>query len=270
MQIGKIKMKSIARWLATVGLVSSVALTFWFGETLNLKVMALPQEQVEAILEKVWLFGIADREGNPLLFNIENQNNLAGMRVFVSPKDAEKFIVDLKGKQPGIAGKYNKVLPISLDRLFKIAQAQEKEKKEQRLIFNFEPKQAQVNSALSLLQVENRSVQEFKGVPLFYATVTENDKKEYLVTQQGKIPFFFEKETLERELATVRQQKPELAAKVDISVVALENVVANLEKEDNEFLRNVVIVPSAESRQVMRAIQQRQSENNNANSSNKE
>lgn len=250
-------MKSIARWLATLSLVSSATLTFWCGQAL--KATALPEAELKKITGVVLFFGIADQKGNPLLFSIENQNNLAGMRVFVSQEDAQSFIGDLKAKQPNIANQYNQILPVSLDRILKIAQAQEQ--KEQRLVFDFEPDREQVDSAVSLLQAEDTSVKEFRGVPLFYATVTEGDKKEYLITEQGKVPFFFEKETLEQQLAEIKAQKPELAAKVGISVVALENVVTKLEKEDNPFLRSVFLVPSTDSREVLRSLQQQQNSN---------
>lgn len=248
-------MKSLARWLTTLSLVSSATLTFWFGQTL--RVNALPEAELKKITGVVLFFGVADQNGNPLLFSIENQNNLAGMRVFVSQEDAQSFMGDLKVRQPNIASQYDQILPVSLDRILKIAQAQEE--KEQRLVFDFEPEREQVASAVSILQAEDNSVKEFRGVPLFYATVTEGDKKEYLITEQGKVPFFFEKETLEQQIAEIREQKPELAAKVGISVVALENVVTKLEKEDNEFLRSVFLVPSADSREVLRSLQQQNS-----------
>ena len=249
-------MKSMARWCATLGLVSTTVLSSWFG-TSNLA-LALPKDQIIQKLGVVPVFSIADREGNPLLFAVQNNANAAGMRVFINQEDAQKFVEQLKKDNPEVGNNFNNIIVVSLSKIYEINQ--ENENNTNPLIFKFEPRPQEVESALNILRQEDEKVQKFMGVPLFFATVTKDDQEAYLRTEQGVIPLFFDQEPLQRQLEEFKEKQPDLAANIEINVIALEEVIAYFQKEDNESLRKMVLVPSESSLTFIESLQKRSSQ----------
>ncbi|MGL5808235.1 MAG: Tic22 family protein, partial [Xenococcaceae cyanobacterium] len=84
-------MKSFIRFGATLGLVGSTFLGAW--GSLDLKALALPQEQILQKLKPVPVFTITDQQGAPLVASGENNAKVAG--VFISQQDAQNFVSQL-------------------------------------------------------------------------------------------------------------------------------------------------------------------------------
>ncbi|MGF1541282.1 MAG: Tic22 family protein [Pleurocapsa sp.] len=236
-------LKSLARWSATLGIIGTTILTS--GITKDGIAFALPQDQVLQKLNPVPVFTIADEQGAPLVASGEDEAKVAG--VFISQTDAYNFVNDLKTKNAELAGKVQ-VVPVSLGEVYKLAESSESQ--ENSLNFAYVPQEEAVNSAKTILQ---QAGQEYKGgVPLFVAK--GGDDKGYLTIEQNSqqvIPFFFEKEQLDNMVAKFKEQKPEIAASVDIEVVPLEGVIETLEQSDDEMLNKIVLVPSTESLQFL-------------------
>ena len=250
-------MKSLIRWSATLGLVGSTVLGSWFGPTL-----ALPKQEILQKLGPVPVFTIADPQGAPLVASGEDDSKVAG--VFISQSDAESFVEKLKGENPTLANQV-RVVTVSLGEVYELAQ--EIESKGNDLVFQFVPMQQQVQSAETLLRQNNPEFKEFKGVPLFFATVTKDNQEGYLYYQQEtengtqkKIPLFFEKEPLLQMVEKFKSQQPDMASQVEtkIKVASLEVIIAAFQNKDAEDLSQMVLVPSRESSEIVKKALQQQ------------
>lgn len=232
-------MKSLVRWSATLGLVGTTIL--YSGLAKNLKAWALPTDQVLQKLDPVPVFTIADEQGAPLVASGEDDAKVAG--VFISQADANNFVNQLQTKNAELASKV-KVVPVSLGEVYKLAESNESQ--ENALNFAYVPQEEAVNSAKTILAEAGQEYQG--GVPLFVAK--GGDNKGYLTIEKDSkqvIPFFFEKQQLENMVAKFKEQKPDVAANVNIEVVPLEGVIETLETSNDEMLNKIVLVPSSES-----------------------
>ncbi|MGK7877787.1 MAG: Tic22 family protein [Xenococcaceae cyanobacterium] len=251
-------MKSLVRWSATLGLVGSAVLGSWFGG--NLEALALPQEQVMQKLSSIPVFVIADDKGDTIIAQGENNKQIA--MVFISQQDAQNFILQrLQTENPELASQV-KVMPVSLGEVYQVARANENQTNSPD--FNLVPMQQQVQSAMTLLRQQDQQVEEFQGVPIFFATVKRGDKEAYLTYRDGdqiRIPLFFEKEALQQIVEQFKEQQPNIAPMVKIKVTPLEVVIAAFQNDNDEALSNMVLIPSEESIEFVRSFQP--SSNNN-------
>lgn len=243
-------MKSFFQNLTKTGL----AVTTIFGSTVlsMSQVFALPQAEVVEKLSPVPVFSLTNDEGDPLLFQVNNNPNTARMNVFVSPQDAQNFINTLKQQNPEAANTYDNITPFPLGQIYRIAV--ESKDDENKVIFSFQPKQNEATLAFDILKQENPQLDEWRGVPLFYATLTQNGQEVYLPTEQGKIPLFFEKAGLQTEIDRLKQSQPEIGNLVEIKVARLEDLITAFHNQDDNTLRNMILVPTEESKQFIRSI----------------
>ncbi len=236
-------MKSIFRNLTKFSLLTATILGSTFFAAFP--GLALPEEEVLQKLDPVPVFSLTNDEGTPLLFQVTDNPKAARMRVFVSQQDAQTFMEELKKENPEVGNDFDNVTPISLGKIYQIAMTSKEE--ENPIFFSFQPQQNEVNSAVTIIKAENPEVKDWRGVPLFFAIVTKEGKEAYLPTDKGKIPLFFEKATLQKQIDELKQSQPDIAPLVQIKVVRLEDMMSVFHSEDDNSLRNMVLVPSEES-----------------------
>lgn len=245
-------MKSLVRLSATVGLVGSTMLSVLMAG--GLQVLALTPEQIIQKLRPIPVFTIADSKGAPLVASPpsgEKGGPVAG--VFMSLKDANAFLENLKVKNPSLA-KEVKVVPVSLAEVYQLNKASKGKPNE--LDFAYVPTKQQVDSAMAVLKKNGQEVKQYNGTPLFVARAGK--EKGFLTIQQGEtavIPMFFNKEELQNLLDRFTQQQPNLAATVDIQVFPLEGVVDAMQKQNDPQLDKIVLIPSRESIEFVRSLQ---------------
>ncbi len=245
-------MKSLVRLSATIGLVSSTVLGVLVAG--GLQVLALTPEQIIQKLRPIPVFTIADSKGAPLVAsppNGEKGGPVAG--VFISQKDANAFLENLKAKNPALA-KEVKVVPVSLAEVYQLNKASQGKPNE--LDFAYVPTKQQVDSAVAVLKQNGQDVKQYNGTPLFVARAGK--EKGFLTIQQGEtsvIPMFFNKEELQSLLDRFKQQQPNLAASIDIQVFPLEGVVDAMQKQNDPQLDKIVLIPSRESIEFVRSLQ---------------
>ncbi|MCS6814078.1 MAG: hypothetical protein NZ772_11005 [Cyanobacteria bacterium] len=245
-------MKALARWSKVWGLVGGALIS---SSVLGVTVaLALPDAQVEEKLRPIPVFAIADANGAPLVATPpqgENRPPVAG--VFISQQDAQAFLDGLRTRNPQLAQGV-RVVPVSLGEVYKMERAGRNQAN--RLEFALVPVKVQVDSAIALLRQSGQQVQEFNGVPLFYATGGRDNG--YLTIQQGNqqvIPLFFKKEDLQALLDNFKRQQPALASSVAIRVVNLEGVIQTLQEKNDPQLNQIVFIPSRESLEYVRSLQ---------------
>lgn len=252
-------MQKILRWGAMFSLLASTLVGSSFIG--NLRAIALPEEDVIKKLSPVPVFTITNSQGSPLLASLtdENNNSASVAGVFISKQDAENFVQQLLNQNnPNLTDV--QVTPVSLAEVYQMQQ-QSQNNPEQPVVFDFVPTRSQVQSALQVLQNNGENSENFSGVPLFLATGGADNG--YLTIQQNGnqlIPLFFQKEQLETMLNRLEQQQPDLAGSVQIQVVNLQGVINLLQSSDDRQLNQIVLVPSQESIEYIRSLQNQSSQ----------
>lgn len=246
-------MKSLVRWSATLGLVSSILVgSLLAGAT---DVLALTNEQIVERLRPIPVFTITDAEGAPLVASpTEGQEGTLITNIFISQQDAQNFLNDLSVDEPELAQGV-RVIPVSLAEVYELAIASGQQP--EPLEFLFIPMQQQVESALSLLQQSGEDIEQFQGVPLFVARASDEEGT-YLTIQQGEqqvIPMFFKQEEMQAMLDRLEQTQPELASTVSIQVLNLEGLIETLQSSDNEGLNQILLIPPQETVEFIRSLQ---------------
>jgi hypothetical protein len=245
-------MKSLIRSLTTLGLIGTTVLGSWLVQ--GSKLLALPTEEILQKLRPVPVFTVADSNGAPLIASGENNAKVAG--VFISQKDANSFVAKLKQENPDL-GKKVQVVPVSLGEIFELKQANEN--KQDGINFAYVPMSDEIEGAKKILSANN---QEYKGgVPLFVAKAGEDQG--YLTIKQNEteiIPFFFEKEQVQKLIERFKKDQPDLASSIAIEVVVLEGVLSALKEGDDEMLKKIVFWPSEESLQFLRSATEKKAE----------
>lgn len=248
-------MKSIMRCSAIFGLLASILV----GSSLTASnpAWALPKQEIVKKLNNVLVFTVANEQGAPLVASVANdrgeQASVAGF--FISQKDAQAFFEQIQQQNPSLA-ENARVVPVSLAEVYELNEANEENSRQ--LEFEYVPVRQQVQFALQELRESGQTVENFSGVPLFYATGGPDNG--YLTIQQGNeqvIPLFFNKEQLEGMIDQLQQKQPDLASSVDIKVSNLQTVIEELESNNDPQLGNIVLVPPRETLEFLQSIQQR-------------
>lgn len=245
-------MKSLVRWSATAGLVSSALIGSFLAGTLQ--VLAIPAEQIIQKLRPIPVFTIANAQGAPLVASPPTgQKGPAVAGVFINQKDAQDFLNNLKTKNPDLA-KNVQVVPVSLAEIYQLNQTNKG--KPEQLDFAYVPSKQQVDTAVTLLKQQGgQTPQQFNGTPLFVAR--GGKEKGYLTIQQnGKsvIPMFFNKEELQGLLDRFKQQQPTAATGLEIQVLNLEGLMQVLQTKNDPQLDQIVLVPPQQSIDFVRSI----------------
>ncbi len=249
-------MKSLVRLGAILGIVGSTLL----GPSPigKMSALALPEPQILEKLRSVPVFTVTDAQGAPLIASVPKQGqgqtgNASVAGIFISQKDAQAFVDQLKTRNPQLAASV-RVMPVSLGEIYQLTQANKG--KPEEVQFAFVPAPQQVQSAKTVLQQTGQQVNEFNGVPLFLARGgAENG---YLTIQRGQqevIPLFFNKEDLQGMVDRFKQQQPNVTATIKIEVVNLESVLEALRTENDPFLTQMILIPSRESLEFVRSLQ---------------
>jgi len=255
-------MKSLVRWSATLGLVGTTLLGSLFGG--NMRALALTEQQIIEKLRTVPVFMIARADGTPMFACIvpdtgqptscDNQNSVIFTQLFINPEDAETFLERIQQSQPQATQNF-RILPKSLGSIYQGLE-EARRNQEKPLVIDLEPRQQQVNSAINLIQQDGQQVQDFNGVPLFYAVATVGEDQIYLPGQRGNqevIPLFFDKEQLQRNLEQLVANNPEASSQIEIQVMTLENLISAMKNSDEPILEKFFLEPSPEAIQFLQS-----------------
>lgn len=249
-------MKSLARWTAKIGMVSGALLGAMLLNSWS--VLALTPEQIVQKLAPIPVFTLTDDKGAPLVANPPQGDTKSNpiARVFLSQKDAQAFLADLKAKKPDL-GKNLQVRPLSMAEVYEL-RMKNKDKKPQ-LDFMYIPTKQQSDAALALAKAGGAKLEFFPGTPIFVARAGKDKEKGLLTIQKDKetaIPMFFEKEQLQTFIDRFKTTQPELAQTADIQVLQLEGILdAMISDQKDPSLENMMLIPSAESLQFLQSLQ---------------
>ncbi|WP_293335848.1 Tic22 family protein [Microcoleus sp. CAWBG58] len=250
-------MKSLVRLGAILGIVGCTLL----GPSPianKMSALALPVPQVVEKLRPVPVFTITDDRDAFFITSVPKQGqgqtgNASVARIFISQKDAQAFVDQLKTANSQLAASA-RVTPVSLGEIYRLAQ--ENKGKPDQVLFAFIPAAQQVQSAKTVLQQTGQQVSELNGVPLFVAR--GGPENGYLTIQRGgkeELPLFFNKEDLQEMIERFKQQQPNVTATIKIEVVNLERILEALGTENDPSLSQMILIPSRESIEYVRSRQ---------------
>jgi Tic22-like family len=239
-----------------LGLAATIGITFFAGAMSSLPpAQALPQDQIMQKLQEVPVFAITNTSGGILRERSVNGGKTNFFtRVFISFKDTQSFLDKLKKTAPDRA-KSAKITAVPLSQIYQM-QVDAKTKSE-NINFVFVPNDRQVKSALQIMKKPFQNNASGYRVPLFVVAVKEKDK--YLTPQLNNLtPFFFEQEQAQQWLERVKKANPKIAAKAEIKVNDLQGFIEDLHSRNYPEQKQVVLVRSRESEEVVRKIQSAQ------------
>lgn len=217
---------------------------------------ALSENQILEKLQGIPVFTLTDKSGAPLTAsangNDGKKSNYTG--AYTSRKEAQAFLQTIQKKDPNLA-KQLQIRAVRLSELYKIQYNGSTEKK---LEIAYVGSQQQVNSALAIVQKNDRSIKSFNGVPLFvgragkpagYITVESNGKK--------VVPLFFDREQLQPYIEKFKKERPDLAASAEIQVITLEGLISSLRTKNSDsraeaLYSQVLLYPSQEAIDYLR------------------
>ncbi|MGP0128719.1 MAG: Tic22 family protein [cyanobacterium endosymbiont of Rhopalodia musculus] len=231
-------MKTLIRWGATLGLVASAILYSGFNQSRS--AFALPQEEIFQMLRGLPVFMLANDKNVPLGGQVDEKTVFTN--VFMSKQSAQEFLIQLGKEKPSIANQY-KVKLISLGAIYEVAKKNSNES--QRLALQYIPAKTEVEAAKTILSEDGK---EYRGgVPLYI--LKGGPEQNYLtIKQDGQtiIPIFFEKKTIQQIINNLKEQESEETSNIKIEITLLGNLIGALEKEDNDFFRQIRLWPSQE------------------------
>ena len=248
-------MKSLLRRGKTFGIVTTAVFLSLFANVTS--VIALSEEQIKQKLDAVPVYLITNQEGSPLTRSIPADQNgqkaatVAG--VYMSQQEAEAVITELQNAQNKdqrltdlVKNLQVEVVPLG----FIYQQLKQSGNQADPVVFALQPIKQEVTAAQNLLRQSGNQVEQFPGVPVFvvkfapdqgYVAIKSN------ADSQELIPMFLSKQDAQ---GLLNQVKPKFS-QAEIQVIDIDSVIETLESKDEKWFKQVVIVPSPESRKFL-------------------
>ena len=171
-------------------------------------------------------------------------------RVFVDLKDAQSFLASFVKQQPQLS-KSVQVIPIPLSDIYKMQM--EAKQKSQNVSFIYIPTQPQIKEALTILKEPYKTNAAYP-VPLFVVAIKEKTQN-IAIQRNDMTQLFFDKQQADEWLNLAKRKNPQLAAKAEITVETLDNMLESLTKIQDPGQQQLVFVPSRENAEIVRKIQ---------------
>lgn len=236
--------RCVGPWRGTIAalpLTIALAVVPWLGGAI-----ALPPEEIDRKLEAVPMFVVTDRDGNPVPVAVADRQGVeqAVLRGFADPEDAIAFLEQVRGAEA--AGTPDEALvtsPLSLAGLFLLSRQDGAGYRVQLV-----PDQTALRAARVLTERGGQDPDQVRGLPLFLLTAGPDDDRTYVVTEdegQESIRFYMDADMALDAVEAFQTAVPELAETVRIEVLALDAVLVELVEREDDWLRQVEIVPSA-------------------------
>lgn len=206
----------------------------WFSNTA--KVLALPQSEVFLKLSPIKVFVFTNNQGKFLTAFQKDGTEITN--IYMSRDDAQKYLEEVRNKDPQLA-KQLQLSEVSLAEIYKIAWDNK-----EKLFFSFFPKKEQVQLAREIKTNNPEGLNYSEGVPLFSATVGENQS--FLTFEKNGnriIPFFLDKNQLQTLIDSLSIERPELKNTVNIQIISLEQMINLLIGSDNKHVENIQLIP---------------------------
>jgi Tic22-like family len=238
------------------GLTAILGMSVPLAIAISQPARALPEAQIIEKLRAVPIFTITMTKtpngSRDFVWESDGTSPKARLytRGFIGLKDAQAFLKVFQKQQPA-AGKSAQVSPIPLSAIYKMQL--DAKQKSKNMGFLFVPTEPQLKNALTILKEPFKNNINYP-VPLFVVTV--KDKKQNIAIQRNDLTqMFFDKQEAQEWLKIAKEKNPKLAAKAEITVESLQNMLESLYKINHPRQQQIVFVPSRENAEIVRKIQ---------------
>jgi hypothetical protein len=220
--------------------------------------IALPPEDIDRKLEAVPIFVVTDRDGNPVPVAVVDRQGVeqAVLRGFADPEDAIAFLERVRGAEDsGTPDEALVTSPVSLAGLFLLSRQDGVGYRVQLV-----PDDLALRAARVLTERSGQDPSQVSGLPLFLLTAGPDDDRTYVVTEddqgQESIRFYMDADMAMDGVEAFQRAVPELGGTVRIEVLTLEDLLKELVEREDDWLRQVEIVPSAAAIAALEAAQE--------------
>lgn len=230
--------KSLVSLAATAGVAGAIVVSPIF----TLKAEALTEAQVLERLASIPIFTITDDKGSPLLGAVPPQPNAKAddsqlLFFFLGPDEAQTMLSQVQKSSPEV-GKKAQIIVRSMNDAYKVI----RENKDKKVVFQFIPTKASVDSARTILTAQGIAADKIPNVPVFFAIGGQGNNQGLLTMsidqQNGKkeqvVPFFLDKTDLQNMLDRAGKEQPDIAKSTKIQVTSLFQVLDSMITKDNK------------------------------------
>jgi len=193
--------------------------------SLALPAFALTEAQVVDRLATIPVFVITDRDGIPLVGMNKSENSEKEEQVlpfFLNPQEAEATIQTIQDDELQA-----QVVARSMEDMYNFVQAN----KDKELIYQIVPSASSIKAATEL---SGGNENQLPNVPVFFAVDKENKNEGLFTLSQGErvfIPFFFEKEELDRLIDDIK--KTDRNTKTEVKTISFFQVLNSMIDTEN-------------------------------------
>jgi hypothetical protein len=230
--------KSLMKLTATTTIAGAIAVSPLY----TLRAEALTEAQVLERLGSIPVFTITDDKGSPLLGamptapNTKPEDSQQILFFFLNPDEAQMMLTEVKKSSPEI-GKKAQIIVRSMNDAYKVI----KDNKDKKVVFQFIPAKASVDSARTILAAQGVPADRIPNVPVFFAVGGQANNQGLLtmsIDQNGKkeqvVPFFLDKSDLQNLLDRAGKDQPDVAKSTKIQVTSLFQVLDTMVTKDNK------------------------------------
>ncbi|MBE9078041.1 hypothetical protein IQ241_12175 [Romeria aff. gracilis LEGE 07310] len=211
--------------------------------------IALTEAEVAQKLDSVPAFVLLDPQGSLIVANLVAEAEqgqrieLPVLYVFLDGQDAETFLQDARQDNPEQFGSGAQVSWVELGALYQEAQVEREQPLELAYMVQ--------DDDLAAAQTLNSDYPG--GVPVYTAVDTDGS---YLLVPENEelvLPVFFSRSDLEALLAEIGEVNPETVADLQVDVLPLESLLAQMENNDTEEFSKIRLVPDSEAIEYIRS-----------------
>jgi hypothetical protein len=256
-------MKSLIKSLVRVGInLGLIASTLGITLSHSHTVFALPPQEIKGKLDAVPVYLITNDQGTPLSRMISSQDGKqerAVTDVYMSRQEALNFVQkfrQIRGKDKDPKNQEMlKKLQVTTVPLGLIYQKQQQQQNQpSQLLFSFNPVSQEMTGAAQLMKASGQPVEQLKSVPIFMV-ISGKDKSHITIQVGGEkpqtiIPLFFSKQDAQNLLTRVKGKFPQAY----IQVVGVDGLINTLTQKNDDWLKQLVLIPSPESRQHLNSL----------------
>ena len=229
--------KSLVKLAATAGVAGAIAVSPIF----TLKAEALTEAQVLERLGSIPVFTITDDKGSPLLGAVSPQANAKPednqlLFFFLGPDEAQTMLTQVQKSNPEV-GKKAQIIVRSMNDAYQVI----RQNKDKKVVFQFIPTKASVESARTILTSQGVSADKIPNVPVFFAIGGQANSQGLLtmsIEQNGKkeqvVPFFLDQSDLQNLLDRASKDQPDVTKATKIQVASLFNVLESMVSKDDK------------------------------------
>lgn len=234
-------MKQLRRWTQDVVLAGGMGLSVLLAAVAP--ALALSPEAIARKLNNVPVFTLFNPQLNKFAvasLSVEGET-VSLVPTYVDRADAEKLLQNQR-RENASAAKDVEVRSIPLSLIY--LESQSTQRVETDPAFQVLPDEAAIKAAVALRRKAGETVENWIGIPLFYAPSLGITLKDNKGQTKQVLPMYFSRTDLENYLQEAKKETPALKqSEIPVLVTTLDRVLQTLSTSDDPAMEQVEFVP---------------------------